>query len=65
MWNMSGNSINVKVVGTYSDSSSSKGKLIFLPKGYHLDVVAGPTIPHDLESDASGSLSSWQGHPSR
>jgi hypothetical protein len=35
------------------------------PKGYHLDVVGRPSTPHDPESDASGSLSSWQGHPSR
>jgi hypothetical protein len=32
---------------------------------YHLDVVRGPSTPHDPESDAGGSLSSWQGHPSR
>jgi hypothetical protein len=31
----------------------------------HLDVVGGPSTPHDPESDAGGSLSSWQGHPSR
>jgi hypothetical protein len=37
----------------------------YLPKGYHLDVVGGPSTPHDPESDAGGSLSSWQGHPSR
>jgi hypothetical protein len=36
-----------------------------LPKGYHLDVVGGPSTPHDPESDAGGRLSSWQGHPSR
>jgi hypothetical protein len=30
-----------------------------------LDVVGGPSTPHDPESDAGGSLSSWQGHPSR
>jgi hypothetical protein len=24
-----------------------------------------PSTPHDPESDAGGSLSSWQGHPSR
>jgi hypothetical protein len=36
-----------------------------LPKGYHLDVVGGPSTPHDPKSDAGGSLSSWQGHPSR
>jgi hypothetical protein len=36
-----------------------------LLKGYHLDVVGGPSTPHDPESDAGGSLSSWQGHPSR
>jgi hypothetical protein len=34
-------------------------------KGFHLDVVGGPSTPHDPESDAGGSLSSWQGHPSR
>jgi hypothetical protein len=33
-------------------------------EGYHLDVVGGPSTPHDPESDAVGSLSSWQGHPS-
>jgi hypothetical protein len=33
--------------------------------GCHLDVVRGPNTPHDPESDAGGSLSSWQGHPSR
>jgi hypothetical protein len=26
-----------------------------------LDVVGGPSTPHDPESDAGGSLSSWQG----
>jgi hypothetical protein len=26
-----------------------------------LDVVGGPSTPHDPESDADGSLSSWQG----
>jgi hypothetical protein len=31
----------------------------------HLDVVGGPSTPHDPESDAGGSLSAWQGHPSR
>jgi hypothetical protein len=36
-----------------------------LSKGCHLDVVGGPSTPHDPESDAGGSLSSWQGHPSR
>jgi hypothetical protein len=36
-----------------------------LSKGCHLDVVRGPSTPHDPESDAGGSLSSWQGHPSR
>jgi hypothetical protein len=34
-------------------------------KGCHLDVVGGPSTPHDPESDAGGSLSSWQSHPSR
>jgi hypothetical protein len=28
-------------------------------------VVGGPSTPHDSESDAGGSLSSWQGHPSQ
>jgi hypothetical protein len=46
------------------------GKLVLmdivpLPKGYHLDVVGVLSTPHDPESDAGGSLSSWQGHPSR
>jgi hypothetical protein len=36
-----------------------------LSKGCHLDVVRGPSTPHDPESDAGGSLSSWQRHPSR
>jgi hypothetical protein len=36
-----------------------------LSKGCHLDVVRGPSTPHDTESDAGGSLSSWQSHPSR
>jgi hypothetical protein len=36
-----------------------------LSKGCHLDVVRGPSTPHDPESDAGGSLSSWQCHPSR
>jgi hypothetical protein len=36
-----------------------------LPKGCHLDVVGGPSTPHDPESDAGGSVSSWQSHPSR
>jgi hypothetical protein len=36
-----------------------------LSKGCHLDVVGGLSTPHDPESDAGGSLSSWQGHPSR
>jgi hypothetical protein len=36
-----------------------------LSKGCHLDVVRGPSTPHDPESDAGGSSSSWQGHPSR
>jgi hypothetical protein len=36
-----------------------------LSKGCHLDVVRGPSNPHDPESDAGGSLSSWQEHPSR
>jgi hypothetical protein len=36
-----------------------------LSKGCHLDVVREPSTPHDPESDAGGSLSSWQGHTSR
>jgi hypothetical protein len=32
-----------------------------LLNGYHLDVVGGPSTPHDPESDAGGRLSSWQG----
>jgi hypothetical protein len=42
-----------------------KRTLSSLSKGCHLDVVRGPSTPHDPESDAGGSLSSWQGHPSR
>jgi hypothetical protein len=38
---------------------------IALPNGYHLDVVGGPSTPHDPESDAGGSLSSWQSYPNR
>jgi hypothetical protein len=34
-----------------------------LSKGCHLDVVRGPSTPHDPESDVGGSVSSWQGHP--
>jgi hypothetical protein len=30
-----------------------------LLKSYHLSVVGGPSIPHDPENDAGGSLSSW------
>jgi hypothetical protein len=33
---------------------------VSLSKGCHLDVVRGPSTPHDPESDAGGSLSSWQ-----
>jgi hypothetical protein len=29
-------------------------------KGCHLNVVGGTSTPHDPESDAGGSLSSWQ-----
>jgi hypothetical protein len=29
-----------------------------LSKGYHLDVVGGPSTPHDPESDVGWSLSS-------
>jgi hypothetical protein len=36
-----------------------------LSKGCHLDVVREPSTLHDPDSDAGGSLSSWQGHPSR
>jgi hypothetical protein len=36
-----------------------------LSNGCLLDVVRGPSTPHDPESNAGGSLSSWQGHPSR
>jgi hypothetical protein len=32
---------------------------IAFSKGCHLDVVRGPSTPHDPESDAGGSLSSW------
>jgi hypothetical protein len=39
--------------------------ILALSKGCHLDVVRGPSTPHDTESDAGGSLSSWQNHPSR
>jgi hypothetical protein len=40
-------------------------KINALSKGCHLDVVRGPSNPHDPESDAGGSFSFWQGHPSR
>jgi hypothetical protein len=51
------------LVGGYSHF----GRICSLPlsKGCHLDVVRGPSTPHDPESDAGGSLSSWQAHPSR
>jgi hypothetical protein len=45
--------------GTVFDNYQSYMKLC------HLDVVRGPSTPHDPESDAGGSLSSWQTHPSR
>jgi hypothetical protein len=55
-----------------SDITIRKPSLIFkslesftLSKGYHLDVVRGPSTPHDPESVTGGSLSSWQGHPSQ
>jgi hypothetical protein len=56
--------------GTF-ETGKTNGDNIFaiynvtLSKGCHLDVVRGPITPHDPESDAGGSLSSWQGHPSR
>jgi hypothetical protein len=34
--------------------------LELVSKGCHLDVVRWPSTPHDPESDAGGSLSSWQ-----
>jgi hypothetical protein len=40
-------------------------RCLSLSEGWHLDVVRGPNTPHDPESDSGGSLSSWQGHPSR
>jgi hypothetical protein len=46
-------------------SQSRQHMVVTLLKGYHLDVVRGPSTPHNPESDAGGSLSSWQGHPSR
>jgi hypothetical protein len=39
----------------------SNCSIISLLKGCHLDVVRGPSTPHDPESDAGRSLSSWQG----
>jgi hypothetical protein len=42
-----------------------KCRVLTLSKGCHLDVVRGPSTAHDPESDAGGSLSSWQRHPSR
>jgi hypothetical protein len=40
--------------------------LMLLRIGVRLFYVAGgPSTPYDPESDAGGSLSSWQGHPSR
>jgi hypothetical protein len=30
-----------------------------LPKGCHLDMVGGPSAPHDPKRDAGGTLSSW------
>jgi hypothetical protein len=51
-------------MGFYVHNNESSGSLT-LSKGCHLNVVRGPSTPHDTESDAGGSLSSWQDHPSR
>jgi hypothetical protein len=50
---------------------SGKLLLVLLSLYFHADLptcfgqVRGPSTPHDPESDDGGSLSSWQGHPSR
>jgi hypothetical protein len=56
---------NNKDQGSCFGKKLSNSKAYALSKGCHLDVVRGPSTPHDPESDAGGSLSSWQGHPSR
>jgi hypothetical protein len=48
----------------YLIHSETTLKVASLSKGCHLDVVRGPSTPYDPESDAGGSLSSWQSHPS-
>jgi hypothetical protein len=60
----------VQYIGSYVHTTSHLQKnnavtQTSLSKGCHLDVVRGPSTPHDSESDAGGSLNSWQGHPSR
>jgi hypothetical protein len=55
---------NSKRLGDGEIHGISERKFTPIPKGYHLDVVGGPSTPHDPEIDAGGSLSSWQGHPS-
>jgi hypothetical protein len=52
--------LNIALIKQFCGSND-----VALSKGCHLDVVRGPSTPHDSESDAGGSLSSWQGHPSR
>jgi hypothetical protein len=49
----------------YKIQFNLKHDLLALLMGYHLDVVGGPSTPHDPESDGGGSLISWQSHPSR
>jgi hypothetical protein len=61
------NSLPVHVHETCFEQSTCPwnilSQVIFLRpllKGYHLDVVGGPSsIPYDPESDAGGNLSSW------
>jgi hypothetical protein len=58
-------SLYLKIKHTWQDDIKMVLMQIALSKGCHLDVVRGPSTPHDPESDAGGSLSSWQSHPSR
>jgi hypothetical protein len=57
-------SVVVSTKITLNQNSLNVGNSSF-PKDYHFDMVGGPSTLHDPKSDAGGSLSSWQGHPSR
>jgi hypothetical protein len=66
---MSENNERREVFGSKTDKVHEEFWVLYrrnsLPKGCHLDVVGGPSTPHDPESDAGGILSSWQEHPGR